>query len=280
MLACPVPVRTRGTSTTCDRACPPGMTVCGDCSNALAVRLLYVPLTLAALEDAWLKIQRFSVRSLGTSATDEAPVPFNDRAGTAARVLRESLRAIAATLTADTGGLGPVPSDVGLARYLARAVPAIRARHDGPDLVVQLTAALDDADRSCDRPADRVPLGRCRHLLDDGRSCDETVYAARGQDVARCRCGAEHDVRARRTALLGRAEHLELPATQLARAIDGLGVEVTPKQIDNWVQRGRLTPTGLTTSRPARRTYRVGDVLDIVNADAARRGTRAGTTST
>ncbi|QIK83098.1 hypothetical protein [Sanguibacter sp. HDW7] len=275
MSTCPVPIRSRYGVVACDKTCPPGMTVCGDCANALAIRLLYVPLTLAALEDAWLKAQRFSVRSLGATSSEEAPVPFNDRAGSAARTLRSALLAIATTLAAATGRLGPVPTDVGLARYLAQAVPTLRARHDGPTLVAQLSAALDDADRSCDRPADRVPLGRCRQSLEDGRTCDATVYAARGQDVARCACGAEHDVRARRAALLGRAEHLDLPATQLARAIDGLGVEVTPKQIDNWVQRGRLTPAGMTSTRPARRTYRVGDVLDIVNADAARREARA-----
>lgn len=105
--------------------------------------------------------------------------------------------------------------------------------------------------------------------------CREDLWVPAGTAAGTVRCPAcraQVDVESRRTWLLQQVEDMLLPATELARAIDGLGVEMTPERLRKWAERGRLSERGrrLIGGR-ALPVYRVGDVLDLVNADAARK---------
>lgn len=85
-------------------------------------------------------------------------------------------------------------------------------------------------------------------------------------------CGARHDIRQRRAWLLEQANEHLLPATELARAVDGLGVAVTPSTVRKWAERQRIVPRGHAMIRGRLLPlYRVGDVLDLVEGDARRR---------
>lgn len=280
-----MPLPTCRVSHACSNTCPPGMSVCSDCGNDLALTLLHVLLLGNALEDAHIKSMRFSVEGLGRRNEDESPVPFNPRASRASAELLSALTEAADFIAHERGYFRPMNTFAALARFLAAQVPWIRAHHDGPAMVQRLHGVIDEASRVVDRPADVIALGRCGVEIEASPSakllraigvrvvaCGEQLYALANAQTTTCReCGAEHQVQERRAWLLGAAEEVALPATQMARAIDGLGVSVSPKMIDNWTQRGRLQPVGRTTNRPTRPTYRVGDVLDIVNADRARR---------
>lgn len=269
----------------CRNTCPPGMSVCSDCGNDLALTLLHVLLLGNALEDAHIKSMRFSVEGLGRRNEDESPVPFNPRASRASAELLAALTEAADFIAREREYFRPMNTFAALARFLAAQVSWIRAHHDGPAMVQRLHQVIDQAARVVDRPADVVALGRCGVEMESSPearllraigirvvACDEQLYALANAETTTCRaCRAEHEVKARRAWLLGAAEEVALPAKQLARAVDGLGVAVTPMMIDNWSRRGRLVASGTTTSRPARPTYRVGDVLDIVNADRAKR---------
>ncbi len=114
----------------------------------------------------------------------------------------------------------------------------------------------------------RVTCGgalRCRE--------DLWVPAGTAAGTVRCpACRAQVDVESRRTWLLQQVEDMLLPATELARAIDGLGVPVTPSTVRSWVARTRLVAKGQRmVGGRVTPVYRVGDVLDLVNAEAARK---------
>lgn len=261
----------------CENTCPPGMAVCSDCANDLALSLLYVPLIAGALEDAHVKGQRFGASGTGVPNPDESPVPFSPRASEARVELLAALTEAADAIAHRRECFRPLNTFVALSRFLAASVSWIRAEHDGPEMVRHLQTVIRSASRVVDRPADVVMLGHCNGTTEAGETCGAVLYSPANRVQVTCRtCGYVHEVQDRRAWLLGAAEEIELPAAALQRAVDGLGVEVTAKQLEHWAARGRLVRAGtirvLNRERP---TYRVGDVLDIVNADRQRRDAKA-----
>lgn len=264
----------------CKNTCPPGTTVCSDCANDLGLSLLYVPLIAGALEDAHVKGQRFGVTGTGIPNEDESPVPFSHYASKARAELLGALTEAADAIAARAGYFRPLNTFRALSRFLASQVSWIRVQHDGPDMVVHLTRVLTAASRVVDRPADVVMLGHCNGTIGEGVEgrvpgvvCGEALYAPANRKEVTCRtCQHVHQADDRRAWLLGEAEEVRLPAAALQRAVDGLGIEVNTKQLENWAARGRLARVGtvrvLGRERP---TYRVGDVLDLVKADRVRR---------
>jgi hypothetical protein len=264
----------------CKNTCPPGTAVCSDCANELGLSLLYVPLIAGALEDAHVKGQRFGTTSVALPNPDESPVPFSPRASDARAELLAALTQAADAIASRADLFRPLDTFRALSRFLASQVSWIRVQHDGPAMVRHLTGVLTAASRVVDRPADVVMLGHCNGTIGEGiegrrpgDTCGVALYAPANRPEVTCRtCLHVHQAHDRRAWLLGEAEEVTLPAAALQRAIDGLGVDVTPKQIMHWAARGRLEPAGsirvLGRDRP---TYRVGDVLDIVNADRRRR---------
>lgn len=270
-------------SKSCNNTCPPGALVCSDCANDLAISLLFVPLIGSALEDAHVKGQRFGATGVGLPNPDESPVPFSPRASEARAELLAALVQAADAIASRRELFRPLDTFVALSRFLAAQVSWIRVEHDGPDMVRHLQQVMRAASRVVDRPADVVMLGHCNGTIDaptEGRqmgdTCGAPLYGPANRPEVTCRvCRYVHQTAERRAWLLGAAELVELPAAAMYRAVDGLGVDVTPKQLENWAARGRLTRAGtirvLGRDRP---TYRVGDVLDIVNADRKRRDER------
>ena len=264
----------------CKNTCPPGMAVCSDCANSLALSLLYVPLIAGALEDALVKGQRFGTTSVALPNPDESPVPFSPRASAARDELLTRLTEAADAIAHRAEFFRPLNTFTALSRFLASNVRWIRSQHDGPAMVRHLTAVIRDASRVVDRPADLVMLGHCNYEYsedvdghDAGDLCGAALYAPANRDEVTCRsCGAVHQAGDRRAWLLREVEGVTLPATSLQRAVDGLGITVNTKQLENWAARGRLVPAGtirvLGRDRP---TYRVGDVIDVVNAERKRR---------
>lgn len=267
-------------SARCNNLCPPGALVCSDCANGLALELLFVPLLANAIEDAYVKSQHFGASGLGMPNPDESPVPFSPRASEARAELLAALTEAADAIAVRRGYFRPLNTFRALSRWLASQVSWIRVEPDGPAMVRRLHEVIRAASRVVDRPADLVMLGHCNGVLTqpvDGRAAGETcgaeLHALANRTEVTCRaCGSVHQIADRRAWLLGRAEEVQLPAVALQRAIDGLGVAVTAKQIEHWAARGRLLAAGTTKLRGvARPVYRVGDVLDIVKADQVRR---------
>lgn len=206
----------------------------------------------------------------------ETPLPYNPAASEVRTVLVGTLTFWAGAITEQRGLQLDDWTPAGMAKFLAAQVDWLRAQAAGPDAIDELGAAVRNAERATDRPADRQYAGPCTAPCEDGTdtTCGTDLYAWPGKETMTCpACGTQVPVTERRAWLLEQAQDRLLPVRELVRAIDGLGVELKQKTIESWVQRDRLVSHGtvpLPDGRTAK-TYRVGDVLDLVREAAARR---------
>ncbi|MFF4779423.1 hypothetical protein ACFY05_42070 [Microtetraspora fusca] len=279
--------------TGCGRPVTDNATVCCSCGAELHQELVELVHDdgLADELDAALARQA----SLGTAGgrSSETPLPYGEAAAEATSVLRNTLTGWVRILDDDGRLIGPscppagaknerpacahpscqliivraFPDDTlpAMASWLAARIDAIRHHPAGAEAVDELLAAVRQARQAIDRPADRVYCGPCGAKQDDGSRCMIDLYARPDTGVVQCRCGAVWDVWLRRDWLLAEVEDVLGTATEIARAVTGLGHEVTPERIWQWAHRGRLIVRG-AVRRGARElpVYRVGDVLDLV----------------
>lgn len=261
---------------TCDRPVPDTCFVCPGCGDRLATLLGEVPGILDDLDDVIARQVRFTTGT--TRGTDDAPLPFNPAGSDARYVLASTLR-VWARLIAEQRGTAPTSwQPAALGPWLAGQVEWLRAQAAGTEAVGELDTAIRQARRVTDRPADRQYAGPCTAVVPDedglATACGLDLYARPGADTVECRaCGTAYPLAGRRAWLLRQAEDVLLTAPDIARAVDGLGVQVSPKTVESWVRRGQLVARGRTVLPDGRSaaTYRVGDVLDRVHGAAARR---------
>ena len=298
----------------CGQRVPPGMVVCGDCANGLALELLGVPSLVVALDEAIRKGLRFSSsrphplgrpgdeipapaprpprsfldRAFGPVEHDPLPeraLPFDEHASDRRRLLLSTLVMWADAVALAAGWTRPLNTPVALSTFLIRQVSWVRTWEQGPELVEKVTGVIRMAARAVDRPPDLRYAGPCGATLVDGdglaQICSEEVFAVAGRTDAECRgCGAVYPLDERRSWLLSKVEDMLLPASEVAAAVRGLGVEVTAAMIRGWAHRGELAPHGnrghvdLDGSVRRRPLYRVGDVLEQVAAVERRRAER------
>lgn len=248
---------------------PPDRYVCHHCTGRLRALLTDLPDTMAALDGALARQLRFT-RQHGSRSTT-TPLPYAPAAADAMYVARATTLKLADWVAGVRGH--PTPQTwASIARYLIDALGWITAHPDGPGVVDELTAALTNARRTIDRPADRAFLGTCGALIEHDTApidCPEQLYAPTTATTFDCpRCGTTWQVRDRQDAMFEQIRDLLLPAADLARAITGLSRQVTFDQIRQWKRRGHLTPAldenGNPRANPqGRPLYRVGDVLDL-----------------
>lgn len=274
-----------------DRACPldgahlpPDRTVCRTCTGTLRGLLTDLPGLMGDLVVTLTRQARYGPRVGARTTTN--PLPFAYGASEARWVAHTTL--VGWTFWVADIRAHRRPETWGeIAGYLRdHGGLDWAAQHpDGPQLVEELTAALRNARRAIDRPADRAFIGTCGALIEidvvvDGHrtllpaSCPEELYAPVDRDEIDCpRCGTTWNVRARQDAMLTDLRDVLLPAVDVARAVDGLGVDITPERIRQWKRRGVLAPAVDECGRAradvhGRPLYRVGDVLDVVAGQA------------
>lgn len=259
----------------CERPVPDTSFVCPRCGDRLAALLGLVPGILDDLDDVIRRQVRFTDNP--GARTTERPLPYNPAASEVRAVLDGTL-IFWTTSIGEVRGHRTGTSPLLMADYLERHVPWLRAQASGPEAFDELSAAIRQARRATDRPADRHYLGKCSAtcVLSDIEGggvfvCDADLFARDGDEVATCRaCGADYPVADRRRWLLEQADDQLLPARELARAIDGLGVPLTAGMVAGMKRRRRILPHGVTPD--GRDLFRVGDVRAVVEANAARRG--------
>jgi len=233
------------------------------------------------LEGAVGKQLRFGEKVGGRSPATGA-LPFAYSASEAEWVARMTLLTWVDWVAAVRGHTTPDRwSYIGV--YLVGSLTWLAAHPDGPQAIDEMIAALRQARRAVDRPQERRFAGVCgadRVLLvttmaDEDPAhvtapCTQALYAPAGATAIVCpACDTEHDVDARRDLMLTQLRDVVLTATELSRAIDGLGVDVTPARIWQWRRRGLLVPAATTPAGAP--MYRVGDALDLVNGCTALR---------
>ncbi|GAA4707356.1 hypothetical protein APR04_003789 [Promicromonospora umidemergens] len=265
----------------CNALVPPGMVVCGSHADQLALELLGASSLLNALEDAHIKGQRFSTGSTSAGVLDEAPVPFNRLASEARTELLTALTSAADRIAEERKMFQAFNSDRALGPWLARQVPWLRAHPEGAERVEYLLDVLYRAARVVDRPPDRVYLGRCVGRVVPGgdpvEPCTEELYAVPTRPEFSCpRCGWIYQLAERRAHLLGMTTGLQLGATDCARALAGLGLDITASRVRVWASRHLIKPVEDGDGNPVRRrghaVYLVADVLAVVERMARDRG--------
>lgn len=200
------------------------------------------------------------------------PLPFDD---TASRVLLATHNALVGWVRTivTASDRWPRNIDAAMCRWLLKRVPAIRVHDEGQDLLASVADMAEVAKRTIDLRPDLWFAGVCGAPVPDGR-CEERLYAEMSAGTIECdACGAVHDVGERRADLLAAAEDQLETATHLARALTRLGEPVTPERIRKWRERGRLVEHGVDLD--GHPTYRVGDVIDLLEQDRERAERRA-----
>lgn len=197
-------------------------------------------------------------------------LPYGYRASEARWELLSTMTATGDDIAARRGLFRPLNTLDALANWLGHQVQWLRQQPDGADTIAALTDLLSAARRVIDRPADRKYAGPCTATTvdEDGlvQGCAGELYALPGHTTVTCPdCGASYPLDARRAWLRDQAEDMLLPATELARAVDGLGVQVKAATLRKWASRKRILNRG-TDTHPL---YRVGDVIDLVTGGTA-----------
>ncbi|WP_263120840.1 hypothetical protein [Cellulomonas sp. RIT-PI-Y] len=266
-----------------DDAAPPitdDRCVCPRCAATLRGLLTDLPGLFGDLD-----IARTRQARIGSGTTGHAtvpPLPFALQPADARWVLATTLASWLDWVTAVRAHRPPATwreVEDYLTTWRGGAISWLAAHPDGVQAIDELTAAIRNARAAIDRPADRQYAGPCTATVpdEDGLAvkCGTDLYAHPDTDTVTCRtCGTEYPLAARRSWLLEQAEDVLLPAREIARAVDGLGVPVSPETVKSWVRRGQLVAHGRVPVPGGRTaaTYRVGDVLNLVHAAARRRG--------
>ncbi|MEU9839727.1 hypothetical protein AB0C69_10955 [Actinomadura sp. NPDC048032] len=197
------------------------------------------------------------------------PLPYDPHVSVAAAEVRRLLRILAVDVIAhETRADLPTDQSVtGLAAWIRPRVGWLRHHHRAPEYLDIALEAARVARRAVDRPAELLFAGPCDE-------CGEDMYAHPAAAYVECtHCDLVYEVTDRRAWLLRSAEDTLATTTEIARAISAYGQPLTPEAIRGYVHRGMLIPHG--TRNVGRKTvplYRLGDVLDLLAARAAKEG--------
>ncbi len=264
----------------CDRPSPDGAPACSTCALTLYEHLVLVNGDLA--EDLELALARQVRFGAGGRRGGETPLPFGEEASEAIWVLRSAMVGWIRVLeeTTPPRPAGPVcvtckhgscqlsrhrkpPPDTlaGMASWLTWRVEMLRHHEAGAEAVDELLEAVRQAQRTVDRPADRIYVGPCDE-------CGQSVYARPGRQTGRCRdCELEYGVDEQREWMRAQTEDMVGSAAWVANVARGLGVTVSASTVRSWAKRGKLTPAAyaepLKPGGEPRPLYRVGDVVTL-----------------
>jgi hypothetical protein len=159
------------------------------------------------------------------------------------------------------------------ARLVAANLDWFRHRPDAWRLLTALEKAASAIRQVIDAPPPLWYAGPCWEQAGVGR-CPGELYAIATSGTVRCpECHFPHAVAARRQWLLKEAVDALAHAEMLAAALSVLDRPITAAMIRGYAHRGRIVAHSV--DHLGRPRYRVGDVLQIIEDNAARRAARA-----
>lgn len=241
----------------CDRPRRGDQQICGACAGQLARALGDIPMLATQLD---ISLSRQTSNS-GGGRSAETPMPYDLRASEAAYILKSTLVSWVHAISEQDNLAQPADTLEAMARWLLARHAALCGYPAAEEAVDQICAAVRNAERAIDRPAERWFAGPC--------SCGTDLYAKPGAPVVTCRdCGLTYDVADRRKWLLEASEDQLAYGALIAHALTTMGQPVTPERIRTWAARGRIIAHG--TDPRGRPQYRVGDVRELLLADAHR----------
>jgi hypothetical protein len=278
------------TSTTCQgcTAATEGTTLCARCTHtaerALANLAGYY-LDLIALPATTPGVRRAHQVSdpTGNGAAGRPADPIEEAADRAKDTLDRWVRRL---LLARPYLHYPSDEDVEpLARLLAQQVRAISTTRWAGEFFREVTQLEVQLRRLLATRRGRRYAGVCGNVLDEGTGdfCTQVLYADPDSDQVRCSaCRMTWPLAERREILLALARDQETNVATIARALVAL-LDDQPSQsklerrIQNWIDRDKLERRGhVDIDGKVRKTYRLGDVLDLLLEDRDTREKRAG----
>jgi hypothetical protein len=200
------------------------------------------------------------------TGTTETPLIVDLDASEAAWELHSDLVAIVRDLCESRGITYPgVDRSAALAAWLGRNVASIALDPAALEIFDIVRHRLGETRRVVDIAPAKVWLGRCDAMV-DGAVCGQDVRAAEGATVVRCKgCMSVIDVAEFRARMLERSRDGAVPFPELVLIFRGV---VRPNLLAVWRNRGRLRPVDPDGAEPL---YRVGEVMDMVEALRARK---------
>jgi predicted RNA-binding Zn-ribbon protein involved in translation (DUF1610 family) len=215
-----------------------------------------------------------TMANVSTSVRAVGRLPYRYQTGEARWTLRDAMVAVADEIARTRGLFRPLNDLQVVARWLSTQIDWMRHQPAGGDLIGDLITAVRQAVRAIDNPAARVVVGACDAMIADelctSVECGTPLYAFETDVEVECPgCGATHKTAETWDRMLARTEDLLLTRMEIVRALSGFGVTVSEKRLEHWAARGRLPRRGMSTGRPARPLYRLGDVRTLL-AEAER----------
>lgn len=269
---------------TCGKPTRDNAYVCDTCTNEFQQALAETPWLTAQLDLSMTRAKGVDYRAKGGTkgGSKETALPVDYGAYAAASKLRAALLTwvkhchdTAVPHQSPKTGL-PILETAAMSRWLMWRIDGLSLSPDGPVAMGDITSAVAHGRRVIDRPADKWFAGPCNGTIGDDE-CGRDMYVTPGKPQVTCpACKSIHDVAARRTWLLEAAQDSLATATEIARAVTVLGeggksTKTLVRLMGDWNTAGRLTERGHTMRRgQARPLYRVGDVVELVEAHMAR----------
>jgi hypothetical protein len=239
--------------------------VCSPCSDKTRADLLRIVDLAGDVEAAILKLVRYGGAGQGSG---ERPVPFDDvraeRAAAVGNTLATWARHVAEARGVEIPHRPGVPGAAVVAGWLADQLEWLRHQREAAEAMSDLREAAREVERIVDRPRDRWYAGPAGRICLPAAGARWSCTRCRVRGTVRCpECKAEHDAAARKQWLLDEARDALVHAELMARALTALDIEdVTPARVRGMARHGRLMAKG--TNSAGDPTYRVGDVLDVV----------------
>lgn len=250
--------------------------LCHGCSGRVEKDLAEIPALFAEVQTSRLRQSRMGGQAIGGGHSSDRPLPFDERPAAAAREVRDVLRVWSEFVVEGSRAAWPRDLVPDMSRFLLRHLDWLRQRPEAHDLLEQVGVSVSRLRRSVDRPAELTYAGVCSAaipiLVDDVLTmgeCPTHLYVPFGRKAIQCpACGADHDMLARREVLLAALEDQLAPGPVLARGLSNLGRPIAESTIRSWVLRKRLMPR--SQDELGKELFRVGDVLDLLNAEQVR----------
>ncbi len=267
----------------CDKPIRDNAFLCHRCTALLERDLGDVAALASEVQTTRLRLSRTGGQAIGGGHSSERPLPWDERPVKAARALREVLARWAGLVVEQRGGAFP-PAHLGaLSAFLMTHLPWLRQREEVLLARQEIRRTIGRLRFSVDRRTTQVYAGPCGamdyaengDLILCSMPCAGDVYAQPKADVAKCQvCGATHDVKDRREWLLEAVDDQLAHPALITKALSSLGMPVPEATIRSWVDRKRLVAHG--EDGRGRKVYRIGDVRELVTAEAVRVSERAG----
>jgi hypothetical protein len=136
-------------------------------------------------------------------------------------------------------------------------MPRIGAHPESLGWYETISKAYENTTKAIDLPPERIRAGKC--------TCGQVLYTYEGRDTVTCKpCGTVHDIAELQNATLEKLRTYTDTAANVIRALNAAQVPLKMRKLTYWADHGHVT----TIQDERGRLYRVGDVLDLMEATA------------